>query len=81
MTAYEEYKKRRQMQLQNGARVLPTDLLDKSNHTTDEIASARMQICEECPKLIKLTKQCKECGCFMALKTKLNTAVCPLNKW
>jgi hypothetical protein len=81
MTAYEEFKKRRQMQLQNGAKVLPTDLLDKSNYTTDEIASTRMQICEACPKLIKLTKQCKECGCFMSLKTKLNTAVCPLNKW
>ena len=81
MTAYEEFKKRRQMQLQNGARVLPTDLLDKSNHTTDETASTRMQICEQCPSLIKLTNQCKECGCVMTLKVKLKEAKCPLGKW
>ena len=41
----------------------------------------RLKICETCPKFIKLTKTCKECGCFMVLKTKLSEASCPLGKW
>ena len=27
------------------------------------------------------TKQCKECGCIMSVKTKLKFAACPLEKW
>ena len=80
-TAWERYKKERSQKLKNGAKVNPIDLLDKNNYTTEEIANNRMQICQECPSLIKTTKQCKECGCIMPLKTKLSRAVCPLEKW
>lgn len=48
---------------------------------SEEEASRRFAICEECPRLVKLTKQCKECGCFMNLKTKLEKAECPIGKW
>lgn len=44
-------------------------------------AEQRYSICNSCPELIKLTKQCKKCGCFMAAKTKLENATCPLGKW
>jgi len=81
MSAWEEYKKRRAAQLENGASVRPTDMLDKENYTTDDVAKRRYEICEQCPSLIKLTKQCKECGCFMKLKTKLIHSSCPLGKW
>ena len=81
MTAWEEYKKRRSTELQAGAPVRPTDLLNRENYVSEENASIRMSICLECPRLIKLTNQCKECGCFMNLKTKLRTASCPLSKW
>lgn len=47
----------------------------------DSISSQRYSICQACPELIKLTKQCKKCGCFMAVKTKLAAAACPLGKW
>jgi hypothetical protein len=47
----------------------------------DDEANRRFAICEECPRLIKSTKQCKECGCFMKLKVKIATAECPLSKW
>ena len=47
----------------------------------DEIAETRLDICKACPELIQITKQCKKCGCFMVLKTKLKDAVCPLGKW
>ena len=81
MTQWEEYKKRRAEELKNGATARPTDLLDKENYTSEEMSSARMSICEECPRLVKTTKQCKECGCFMRLKVKIKTAACPLSKW
>jgi hypothetical protein len=44
-------------------------------------AQERLDVCLECPSLIHATKQCKECGCFMALKVKLKEATCPLGKW
>jgi len=81
MTPWEEYKKRRAEELENGAQVRPTDLLDKGNFTSEEISSTRLSICEVCPRLLKATYQCKECGCFMKLKVKLQAAVCPLGKW
>ena len=60
----------------------PWDLLNPNKEVTDEaVSSARLDICELCPRLIKTTHQCKECGCFMKLKVKLESAVCPLGKW
>jgi hypothetical protein len=81
MTPWQEYKKKRQEQLNLGASVRPADLLDKNNYTSEEKAASRYSICEQCPSLIKLTHQCKECGCFMNLKVKLELATCPLGKW
>lgn len=42
---------------------------------------ARLKICRECPSLFKPTMQCKECGCFMRIKTRLKSASCPIGKW
>ncbi len=81
MTPWEEYKKRRAEELQNGAQVKPTDLLDKENLTSEEVSSTRMSICETCPRLRKPIYQCRECGCFMKLKVKLAAATCPIGKW
>lgn len=60
----------------------PWDLIDPTvKHASPEDAEARYDICKSCPELINLTKQCKQCGCFMAQKTKLAAAECPLHKW
>lgn len=60
----------------------PWDLLDPSvERSSDEDASKRFDICRSCPELIKLTNQCKKCGCLMHLKTKLQAAACPIGKW
>ena len=48
---------------------------------TEEVANNRMAICRECPEFIKATSQCKQCGCFMNAKTKIEAATCPLSKW
>ena len=61
--------------------VKPWDMFNPNEPKNSELGDKRMAICEECPELIELTKQCKKCGCFMLLKTKLENAVCPLNKW
>jgi hypothetical protein len=73
--AWQKYKK-------NLGTTRPWDLLDKNvPRTTDDVAFNRYEICKACPQLIKLTKQCKKCGCFMNLKVKLAPAECPRGKW
>jgi len=45
------------------------------------VADSRYSICQECPLFNQTTKTCSECGCFMAAKTKLKLAACPVGKW
>lgn len=62
--------------------VTPLDLLNPmTKHSTEEESNSRFKICKGCPELIKLTSQCKKCGCFMNIKTKLEAAKCPIGKW
>jgi|VirMetMinimDraft_7_1064189.scaffolds.fasta_scaffold07099_3 hypothetical protein len=46
-----------------------------------QVAESRQNICNGCPKRIDLLNQCKECGCFLAAKTKIKQEKCPLDKW
>lgn len=60
----------------------PWDLFNKKiGRVDDEIFNERMEICLSCPFLIKMTKTCRKCGCFMEAKTKLPNASCPVGKW
>ena len=60
----------------------PWDILNPNiEKVSDEIQKIRFNVCQGCDKFIKLTSQCKECGCVMSLKTQLPAASCPLNKW
>ena len=47
----------------------------------DKNAAKRLAICFECESFYKPTRQCKECGCFMKVKTRIPSAKCPLEKW
>jgi hypothetical protein len=71
--AWEEYKQKNN--------ITPINLLNKHNYINKLESDKRMNICLGCPELIKLTHQCKKCGCFMNLKTKLSEAKCPIEKW
>ena len=71
--AWEEYKAKNN--------VTPLDLLNRNNYIEKIKSDKRMDICLGCEHLIKLTHQCKECGCLMNLKTKLKDATCPIGKW
>ena len=60
----------------------PWDLVNPNTEWADkEVSDQRFSICKECPMFIKLTGQCKECGCIMNAKTKLLKAECPQHKW
>ena len=60
----------------------PWDLFNKNlGRVAEEVAKERFDICLSCPELVKITSQCKECGCIMSAKTKLPNASCPLGKW
>lgn len=61
--------------------VTPLDLLSSKNYTTKEVRDERFEICKTCPEIFKPTKTCKQCGCFMGLKTWLVSARCDLGKW
>ncbi len=74
LSAWQEYKKKL-----GDSR--PWHLLNSNNYVEDEIALSRYEVCKLCPELIDLTKQCKQCGCIMTMKTKLINASCPLSKW
>ena len=73
MSAWQEYKKKL-------GTTRPWDVL-MEEPVSVEISNKRMLICEECPELIPVTKQCKQCGCFMKMKVRLEKASCPIGKW
>ena len=62
--------------------VRPWDFFSpNTEYASKDIQSQRLEICNSCPEFIKLTSQCKKCGCVMKLKTKLALAACPIEKW
>lgn len=67
-----------------------------SETVPDDVAHDRITICENCPsnKFARATRQCKQCKCFMDVKTRLvvdpvESALqaktiltrCPLDHW
>lgn len=75
MSAYQEWKKKL-------GDTRPWDVVNPNiEKTADEEAERRFSICRECPSLLAVTSQCRECGCFMKLKVKIKEATCPLEKW
>ena len=59
---------------------LNMELNKQSNEQETEEQKTRMEVCNTCEELSSL-KMCSQCKCFMPFKTKISSAVCPLNKW
>lgn len=82
MNYFEKWEKKNNKLIKKQKKnVTPFDLLSHKNYTDEELANARYEICLTCPQLINFSKQCRKCGCFMAVKTKLSEASCPMGKW
>jgi hypothetical protein len=48
---------------------------------TQPIAQARYDICKACEHFNNTLYICKQCGCLMKMKVKLENSSCPINKW
>lgn len=48
---------------------------------TEEEKNARLSICESCEFYNAAQSRCTKCGCYMAVKTYLKAATCPVGKW
>lgn len=60
----------------------PWDMLDKNvGRVSAEVKAERLAACEGCKFFMKLSRNCRKCGCFMDLKTQLPHAECPVGKW
>jgi len=46
-----------------------------------EYPKQRLEICKQCPELFAPTLTCKQCGCFMKIKTQIKNTKCPIGKW
>ena len=54
--------------------------LTRQEQETPE-SKSRMDICNDCDRLMKPVKICKECHCFMPAKVLIPIVECPLGKW
>lgn len=62
--------------------VVFTDLFNPGEERSDkQLIESRLEICNNCEWLDKRLTRCRQCGCFMKLKTTLRRAECPLHKW
>lgn len=62
--------------------VRPWDMLNPNEpRSQDDIIKSRLEICKTCEFYRERTNQCRKCGCFMKLKTRLEHARCPIGKW
>jgi len=55
--------------------------LKKKGRELIERGEERMKICNPCEFFSTNTGQCKKCGCFMAIKSKIKNMSCPIDKW
>jgi len=61
--------------------VTPFDLINGSPRVEKDIKDIRLDICKSCDWFRPKTQTCKKCGCFMAAKSMLLNAKCPIDKW
>jgi hypothetical protein len=63
-------------------KVKPWDMFNKNRERAlPQLAEMRLKVCGGCDRYSKFTHQCKECGCVMNAKVKLQDATCPLERW
>lgn len=53
--------------------------LPEADLVTEDIASSRLSVCNECDKINQGT--CLACGCFVEIRASLKKGRCPYSKW
>ena len=53
----------------------------QDNVFNKELKAVRYPICKDCERFDSMLKLCKECGCFMPMKTLIPISSCPVQKW
>ena len=62
--------------------VKPWDLFNPNQpRSQEDLVNSRLKICRGCEFFRPKTETCRKCGCFMKLKTMLENAKCPIDKW
>lgn len=62
------------------ARVVTASLTGQPVYASEEIAAARLAVCEPCDQRLG-DGRCAGCGCWIKAKASLATEDCPLGKW
>lgn len=65
----------------NFSKSLYNHFLNLFRHVSKKEASRRLNICKECKYYTPDTSRCKECGCYLLIKTKWKSEDCPIHKW
>lgn len=47
----------------------------------DQLYHSRVAVCKGCKEYQELTRQCRECGCFVPFKAQVKRSKCPQGKW
>lgn len=53
----------------------------KPSISEEKRVAERLAICEKCPSLMRSSRRCAECGCFVFAKVQFEFEECPLQKW
>ena len=61
--------------------MLKNPLTGKQLLVEKEVERSRLKECASCSAYLGITNQCRDCGCIVILKAKLNGAKCPRGKW
>tara|TARA_Y100001938_G_scaffold91213_1_gene125125 strand:- start:542 stop:907 length:366 start_codon:yes stop_codon:yes gene_type:complete len=66
----------------NSVKNFGKDLLDgKEVLAKKNITEKRLEVCLDCPKLMKDEGRCSLCGCYIKAKARMMQESCPIGKW
>lgn len=61
--------------------VIKDELSGTADKLSKEDQFCRLEVCNTCDHLRKLSRQCGLCGCFIDLKVKYRNSECDADKW
>ena len=53
--------------------------LDASERAGEDVREARLGVCKQCERLLE--GMCTACGCYVELRTAMQSQECPYERW